>query len=67
MAACLCSLLLEYCDRILSCSDCGTFTFSLNSSHRPSSMLSSTVERFSGVGRSSGRNRGEEQLYTTST
>ena len=64
MAACLRSLLLEYCDRILLCSDCGTFTFSLNSSDRPSYMLSSTVERFSGVKLSSGRNRRGETEYT---
>ena len=70
MAACLRSLLLEYCDRILLCSEYGMFTYSLNSSHRPSSMLSSTVERFSGVRVSPGNTQEKQmerlntQLYT---
>ena len=62
MAACLRSLLLEYCDLILSCSESGMFTYQLNPSHRPSSMLSSTVERFSGVRLSSG-NTQEKQRW----
>ena len=65
MAACLRSLILEYCDWILHRSEAGMFTNILNSSHRPSSMLSSTVERFSGVRLSSGRNRDGETEYTT--
>ena len=65
MAACLRSLLLEYCDLIICRSESGMFTNILNPFHRPSSMLCSTVERFSGVRLSSGRNRDGETEYTT--
>ena len=74
MAACLHSLLLEYFDSILSTSDHGMFTLSLNTAHRPSSILSSTVERLCEVRLSSGNTTGETemetlttQLYTTSS
>ena len=49
MRACLRSLSLVYCPLILSNSDSGVFTQLPNISHRPSLMMSRTVERFSGV------------------
>ena len=61
MAACLHTLLLEYCDLILPRSDTGMFTNILNLSHRSSSMLSSTVERFSGVRLSSGNTQEKQR------
>ena len=74
MAACLHSLSLEYFDLILITSDRGMFTQRLNTSHRPSAMLSSTVERLCEVRLSSGNTTGETemetlttQLYTTSS
>ena len=62
MTACLRSLSLEYSPSIFILSECGMFTYSLNSPHSPSSMLSSTVERFSGVRLGSG-NTQEKQRW----
>ena len=68
MAACLHSLLLEYCDMILLRSEDGMFTYTIKSSNLSSSMLRSTVERLCEVRLSSGNTTGErdgDTHYTT--
>ena len=63
MTACFFSLSLEYCLLILFNSDSGMFAKRPNHSHCSSLMLSSTVERFSGVRLGSGNTTGETE-YT---
>ena len=69
MTACFLSLSLEYCLLILLTSEPGMFAKRPNSSHCSSLMLSSTVERFSGVRLGSGNTTGEQstQYYTLYT
>ena len=67
MAACLHSSSLEYFDLILSTSDSGMFTYRLNTPHRSSSILSSTVERLCEVRLSSGNTIGEKLMDTLTT
>ena len=54
MRACLHSLSLVHCPRILSNSESGMLTNAPNLHHRLSLMMSRTVERFSGVRLGSG-------------
>ena len=56
------SLSLPYCLLILSISDHGMFTQRLNLTHTLSSMMSSTVERFSGVRLGSGNTQRETEM-----
>ena len=63
MRACLHSLPLVHCPRILSNSDTGMLTNAPNVLHRLSFMMSRTVERFSGVRLGSG-NKNRESTYT---
>ena len=62
MRACLHSLSLVHCPRILSNSDTGMLTNAPKSPHRLSLMMSRTVERFSGVRLGSG-NKNRESTY----
>ena len=65
MTACLQSLSLEYCLLILFLSETGVLTQSLNTSHHRSSMLSSTVERLSGVRLDSGNTQEKQRWRDT--
>ena len=63
MRACLQSLSLVHCPRILSNSESGMLAYPPNLLHRLSLMMSRTVERFSGVRLGSG-NKNRESTYT---
>ena len=65
MTACLRSLSLEYSLSILSLSESGVLTKRLNTSHSQSSMLSSTVERLSGVRLDSGNTQEKQRWRDT--
>ena len=65
MRACLHSLSLVHCALILSNSESGMLASPPNFFHRPSLMMSRTVERFSGVRLASGNTTGERKSCVT--
>ena len=64
--ACLHSLSLVHCASILCNSESGMLAYLPNVLHRPSLMMSRTVERFSGVRLGSGNTTGERNSCVTS-